>query len=123
MEEQEDKCQRAGLPRVMMMRSPVLFQKQTELGSIYLEEGTYLGDTRQETHYEDIDTVLKRPCPALPTFPLPSVNLGALPCLYHLRSPAPPSLEALLLEHAMMGDTCAALANLRYALLPPDRLR
>jgi hypothetical protein len=23
----------------------------------------------------------------------------------------------------MMGDTCAALANLRYALLPPDRLR
>ena len=62
-------------------------------------------------------------CPALPTFPLPSVNLGALPCLYHLRSPAPPSLEALLLEHAMMGDTCAALANLRYTLLPPDRLR
>ena len=23
----------------------------------------------------------------------------------------------------MMGDMCAALANLRYALLPPDRLR
>ena len=59
----------------------------------------------------------------LPTFPLSSVNLGALPCLYYLRSPAPPSLEALLLEHDMMGDMCAALANLRYALLPPDRLR
>ena len=63
--------QRAGLPQVMMMMiSFVLFQKQTELGSICLEEGTDLGDTRQETHYADIDTVLKRPCPALPTFPL-----------------------------------------------------
>ena len=115
------------------MISIVLFQKQTELGSIYVEEGACLGDTRQETHYEDIDAVLKRPffaphslsqsCPALPTFPLSSVNLGALPCLYYLRSPAPPSLEALLLEHDMMGDMCAALANLRYALLLPDRLR
>ena len=70
--------QRAGLPQVMMMISIVLFQKQTELGSICFEEGTYLGDTRQETHYADIDTVLKRPffCPALP-FPI-------LPCAPHL---------------------------------------
>ena len=30
----------------MMMTSIVLFKKQTELGSMYLEEGTYLGDTR-----------------------------------------------------------------------------
>jgi hypothetical protein len=48
MEEEEERCgqsQRAGLPQVMMMMiSIVLFQKQTELGSIYLEEGTYLGD-------------------------------------------------------------------------------
>ena len=71
MEEQEERCiqsQRAELPQVMMMISIVHLQKQTELGSIYLEEGTYLGDTRQETHYEDIDTVLKRPLfyPALP---------------------------------------------------------
>ena len=53
MEEQEERgiqSQRAGLPQVMMMISIVLFQKQTELGSIYLEEGTYLGDTRQATH-------------------------------------------------------------------------
>ena len=81
MEEQEERgiqSQRAELPQVMMMISIVLFQKQTELGSIYLEEGTDLGDTRQETHYEDIDTVLKRPffCPALP-FPI-------LPCAPHL---------------------------------------
>ena len=82
MEEQERKGvfkANAGLPQVMMMViSIVLFQKQTELGSIYLEEGTYLGDTRQETHYENIDTVLKRPffCPALP-FPI-------LPCAPHL---------------------------------------
>ena len=64
--------------QVMMMIRFVLFQKQTELGSICLEEGTYLGDTRQETHYADIDTVLKRPffCPALP-FPI-------LPCAPHL---------------------------------------
>ena len=136
MEEQEERCiqsQRAGLPQVMMMISIVLFQKQTELGSIYLEEGTDLGDTWQETQHGDIYTVLKRPSfaphslsqssPALPTLPLSSVNLGALPCLYYLRSPAPPSLEALLLEHDMMGDMCAALANLRYALLPSDRLR
>ena len=62
----------------MMMISIVLFQKQTELGSIYLEEGTDLGDTRQETQYEDIYTVLKRPFfyPALP-FPI-------LPCAPHL---------------------------------------
>jgi hypothetical protein len=49
MEEQEERSiqsQRAGLPQVMMMISIVLFQKQTELGSIYLEQGTYLGDTR-----------------------------------------------------------------------------
>ena len=81
MEEQEERCiqsQRAGLPQVMMMISIVLFQKQTELGSIYLEEGTDLGDTRQETQHEDIYTVLKRPffCPALP-FPI-------LPCAPHL---------------------------------------
>ena len=46
MEEQEDRCLRAGLPQVMMMMmiSIALFQKQTELGSIYLEEGAYLGD-------------------------------------------------------------------------------
>ena len=43
-----------------MMISIVLFQKQTELGSIYVEEGACLGDTRQETHYEDIDAVLNR---------------------------------------------------------------
>ena len=62
----------------MMMMSIVLFQKQTELGSIYLEEGTDLGDTRQETQYGDIDTVSKRPFfyPALP-FPI-------LPCAPHL---------------------------------------
>ena len=75
MEEQEERCiqsQHAGLPQVMMLTSIVLFQKQTELGSIYLEEGTDLGDTRQETHYGDIDTVSKRPFfyPALP-FPIP----------------------------------------------------
>ena len=34
----------------MMMISIVLFKKQTELSSIYLEEGTYLGDTRQDSH-------------------------------------------------------------------------
>ena len=64
MEEQEERCiksQRAGLPQVMMMISIVLFQKQTELGSIYLEEGTDLGDTRQDAQYGDIDTVSKRP--------------------------------------------------------------
>ena len=65
MEEQEERgiqIQRVGLPHVMMMISIiVLFQKQMELGSIYLEEGTDLGDARQETHHEDIDTVLKRP--------------------------------------------------------------
>ena len=82
VEEQEERCiqsQRAGLPQVMMMMiSIVLFQKQTELGSIYLEEGTDLGDTRQETQHEDIYTVLKRPffCLALP-FPI-------LPCAPHL---------------------------------------
>ena len=76
--ERRIQSQRAGLPQVMMMISIVLFQKQTELGSIYLEEGTDLGDTRQETQYEDIYTVLKRPffCPALP-FPI-------LPCAPHL---------------------------------------
>ena len=42
--------QRAGLLQVMRMMSIVLFQKATELGSIYLEEGTDLGDTSQETH-------------------------------------------------------------------------
>ena len=53
MEEQEERgiqSQRAGLPQGMMI-SIVLFQKQTELGSICLEEGTDLGDTRQETQY------------------------------------------------------------------------
>ena len=61
MEEQEERCiqsQRAGLPQVMMMISIVLFQKQTELGSIYLEEGTDLGDTRQETQYRDSECVV-----------------------------------------------------------------
>ena len=59
------------------MISIVLYKKQTELGSIYLEEGTDLGDTRQETQYRDIDTVSKRPFyPALP-FPI-------LPCAPHL---------------------------------------
>ena len=84
MEEQERNVySNAGLPQVMMIISIVLFQKQTELGSICLEEGTYLGDTRQETHYEDIDTALKRALflhrtqsPALP-FPI-------LPCAPHL---------------------------------------
>ena len=98
---------------------------------------TAVGDNRQETHHADIYTVVfknKRTAFSYPALHLPillpcaphlpplSVNLGALPCVYHLRSPAPPSLEALLLEHEMMGDMCAALANLRYALLPPDRL-
>ena len=62
----------------MMMISIVLFKKQTELGSIYLEEGTYLGDTRQETHYEDIDTALKRP------FFYPELPFPILPCASHL---------------------------------------
>ena len=63
--------QRAELPHVTMMIRIVPLQKQTELGSICLEEGTYLGDTREKTHYEDIDTVLRRPFfyPALP-FPI-----------------------------------------------------
>ena len=113
-----------------MMISIVLFKKQTELSSMYLEEGTYLGDTGQETHHDDI---LKRAffCPALP-FPILSCapHLPPLFCqswslaLSLLSAIArAPSLEALLLEHDMMGDMCAALANLRYALLPPDRLR
>ena len=81
MEAQEERgiqSQRAGLPQVMMMISIVLFKEQTELGSIYLEEGTDLGDTGQETQYEDIDTVLKRPffCPALP--------IPIQPCAPHL---------------------------------------
>ena len=81
MEEQEQRfiqSQRAGLPHVMMMIRIVPLQKQTELGSICLEESTYLGDTRQETQHGDIYTVLKRPffCPALP-FPI-------LPCAPHL---------------------------------------
>ena len=50
--------QRAGLPHVMMMISIVVFQKQTELGSIYLEEGTDLGDTRQETQYRKSECVV-----------------------------------------------------------------
>ena len=62
----------------MMMISIVLFKKQTELGSIYLEEGTYLGDTRQETHYEDIYTALKRP------FFYPELPFPILPCASHL---------------------------------------
>ena len=78
MKDQEERCiqrQRAWLPQVMMMISVLPFQKQTELGSIYFEEGTYLGDTRQETHHDDI---LKRAffCPALP-FPI-------LSCAPHL---------------------------------------
>jgi hypothetical protein len=52
------KSQRAGLPQVMMMISIVLFQKQTELGSIYLEEGTDLGDTRQETQHRKSECVV-----------------------------------------------------------------
>ena len=80
-EKQEERCtkrQHAWLPQMMMVIRIVPFQKQTRLGSIYLEEGTYLGDTRQETQHEDIDTVLKRHffCPALP-FPIP-------PCAPHL---------------------------------------
>ena len=62
MEEQEERgiqSQRAGLPQVMMMMiSIVLFQKQTELGSICLEEGTDLGDTRQETQYRKSECVV-----------------------------------------------------------------
>ena len=50
--------QHAGLPQVMMMMSIVLFQKQTELGSIYLEEGTDLGDTRQEPQYRKSECVV-----------------------------------------------------------------
>ena len=107
-----------GLPQVMMV-SIVLFQKQTELGSIYLEEGTDLGDTSPFF------------CPALPFSIQPCApHLPPLFCqswslaLSLLSAIArAPSLEALLLEHDMMGDMCAALANLRYALLPPDRLR
>jgi hypothetical protein len=34
----------------MMMISIVLFKKQTELSSMYLEDGTYLGDIRQDSH-------------------------------------------------------------------------
>ena len=80
MEEQEERgiqSQHAGLLQVMVMMSIVLFQKQTELGSICLEEGTDLGDTWQETQHGDIYTVLKRPFfyPALP-FPI-------LPCAPH----------------------------------------
>ena len=81
MEEQEERgihSQRTGLPQVMMLMSIVLFQKQTELGSIYLEEGTDLGDTRQETQHEDIYTVLKRP------FFYPALPLPILPCAPHL---------------------------------------
>ena len=83
MEEQEERgiqSQRAGLPQVMMMISIVIFKEQTELGSIYLEEGTDLGDTRQETQYEDIYTVLKRPFfyPALPFPILPCAPLSSL---------------------------------------------
>ena len=47
-------------------------------GAICLEEGTYLGDTRQETHYEDIDTVLKRP------FFYPALPFLIWPCAPHL---------------------------------------
>ena len=86
MEEQEERCiqsQRAELPQVMMMISIVPLQKQTELGSIYLEEGTDLGDTRQETQHGDIDTVLKRPLILLPRTPFPNPAL---------RSPPSPSL-------------------------------
>ena len=100
MAEQEERCiqsQRAELPQVMMMISIVPLQKQTELGSIYLEEreSTYLGDTRQETQYEDIDTALKRPFfyPALP-FPNPA-----------LRSPPSPSL-LLILEPCPVSTIC-----------------
>lgn len=85
MEEQEERgiqSQRAGLPQVMMMMSIVLFQKQTELGSIYLEEGTDLGDTRHETQYEDIDTVFEKTL-SLPRTPFPNLAL---------RSPPSPSL-------------------------------
>ena len=39
----------------MMMISIVLFKKQTELSSMYLEEGTYLGDTRQDSHIDPLD--------------------------------------------------------------------
>ena len=84
MAEQEERCiqsQRAELPQVMMMISIVPLQKQTELGSIYLEEGTHLGDTRQETHYEDIDTALKRP------FFYPALPFLILPCAPYLPPP------------------------------------
>ena len=98
-----------------MMICIVPLQKQTELGSLYLEESANSGDTRQETHYGDIDTALKRPFfypalpfpnPALRSLPSPSLLLILEPCPVSTicDRPAPPSLEALLLEHAMMGD-------------------
>ena len=86
--------QRAGLPQVMMVISIVLFQKQTELGSIYLEEGTDLGDTRRETQYEDIYTVLKRP-----VFTSHYLSQSAL------RSPPCPSLLSIL-EPCLVSTIC-----------------
>ena len=82
-----------------MMTSIVLFKKQTELGSIYLEEGTYLGDARQETHYEDIDTALKRHffCPAL-SFPI-------LPCAPHI---SPLFCQSLSLALALLSAIARA---------------
>ena len=98
MEEQEARgiqSQRAGLPQVMMMISIVLFQKQTELGSIYFEEGTDLGDTRQETQYEDIDTVFEKTL-LLPRTPFPNPAL---------RFPPSPSLLSIL-EPCLVSTIC-----------------
>ena len=133
MEEQEERCiqsQRAGLPQVMMM---IFFRSKRSSAPYTLRKVRIWEIPGKKLNMETSTLFRKDPSftphslsqssPTLPTFPLSSVNLGALPCLYYLRSPAPLSLEDLLLEHAMMGDMCAALANLRYALLPPDRLR
>ena len=98
MEEQEERgiqSQRAGLPQVMMMISIVLFQKQTELGSISLEQGTYLGDTRQETQYEDIDSVFEKTL-LLPRTPFPNLAL---------RPPPSPSLLSIL-EPCLVSTIC-----------------
>ena len=66
-------------------------------------------------------------CPnpdALHSPPSPvSINFGGLPCFYYLQLPAPLSLEAQLFEHDVVRDMCAALADFRDALLPPDCLR
>jgi hypothetical protein len=62
---------------------------------IYLEQGTYLGDTRQETQYEDIDTVFERTL-LLPRTPFPNLALRSLP---------PPSLLSIL-EPCLVSTIC-----------------